>query len=188
MGAGLYGVAQVDDGIFLSGFASVGQDNRLLEMGNTVLDLSSDYVTQNRVIGTALTASIKHGRIELRPEFSFTYGQMDIGMVDFVGTAYGQTDDTLSTDMGNVSVANIRFSPEVIFTGPDQTSQLTLSPHLDCQQVNASVTTNDCGGGASVAFEHTSPDGLITYFARIRSEAISGVAQTSVEVNLRQQF
>ena len=187
LGAGLYGVAQVDDGIFLSGFASVGQDNRFLKMGNTVLDLSSGYVTQNRVIGTALTASIKRGQIELRPEFELSYGRMGIGNVDFIGTAYEQTDDTLSIDIGDVSVASVRLKPEIIF-GFAPTSKLRFSPHLECQRVDAGEATNDCGGGASVAFEHSSLDGLTTYYAKIQSEAISGVAQTSVEVNLRQQF
>lgn len=188
LSAGVYAVERLADGIFISGFTSTGQDKRFLEIGNTVLDLTSDFMTQNRMVGTALSASIKRGSVEWRPEFGLTFGQMDIGTVNFIGTAYGQTDDTLSTDMGNVSVANVSFTPEVIISSQDQTSSLTLSPHLDCQQVNASVTTTDCGGGASVAFEHTSPDGLTTYFAKIRSEAISGVAQTSVEVNLRQQF
>lgn len=188
LGSGIYGIAQVEDSIFFSGFASLGQGKRFLHMGNTVLDLTSDYSTQNRVIGTALTASIQRGRVEWRPEFGLSYGQMDIGAVNFVGTAYDQTDATLSADMGNVSVAGFSFTPKAIIRTRDQTSSLTLSPHLDCQQVKAHATTRDCGGGASVAFEHNASDGLTTYFAKIRSDAISGVVQTSIELNFRQQF
>jgi hypothetical protein len=188
LGAGMYGIGQVGEGIYVSGFASLGQDKRMLELGNTILDLTSDYATNSQVVGTALTGSIKTGRVELRPEFGFSYGRMNIGSIDFVGVAYGQTDSALSMDLGAVSVATVNFSPEVIVKSFDETTSLTLTPRLECQKVIANSPSSDCGGGGSLSIEHRSLDGHTRYLAKVRSQRLSGVTETSIELNMGHQF
>lgn len=188
LSAGLYGIGQVGESIFVSGFASLGQDKNFLELENSILALTSDYMSQNQVIGTALTASIKRGRVELRPEFGLSYGQINIGNVNFTGSAFGQTDDALSFEMGEVSVATVSFVPEVIIHSLDRQTIITLTPRIECQKVITDSSSYDCGGGGGLSFEHSSPDGLSKYFARVRSEAVSGVMQTGFELILQKQF
>jgi hypothetical protein len=188
LGAGMYGISQVGESIYVSGFASLGHDKRMLELGNTILDLTSDYATNSQVVGTALTGSIKTGRVELRPEFGLSYGRINIGSVDFEGVAYGQTDSALSMDLGVVSVATVNFSPEVIVKSFEETTSLTLTPRLECQKVTANSANSDCGGGGSLTIEHRSLDGNTRYLAKVRSQRISGVTETSIELNMGHQF
>lgn len=188
LGAGMYGIGQLGESIYVSGFASLGQDKRMLELGNTILDLTSDYATNSQIVGTALTGSIKTGRVELRPEFGFSYGRMNIGSVDFEGVAYEQTDSALSMDLGVVSVATVNFSPEVIVKSFDETTSLALTPRLECQKVIANSPSSDCGGGGSLMIEHRSLNGNTRYLAKVRSQRLSDVTETSIELNMGLQF
>lgn len=188
LGTGVYAIGRVGESIFVSGFASLGQDALALRMGNTVLDLTSDYGSQNQVIGTALTASIKRGRVELRPEFGLTYGKMDIGNVNFTGVAFGETDETLSMRIGSVSVATVSFRPEFRLESRDQETNLTVTPYFQCQKIILDLSSHDCGGGGSVSVEHGSSNNQTRYMARIQSGKISGVKQTSLDLQLNLEF
>ena len=87
-----------------------------------------------------------------------------------------------------VSVATVNFSPEVIVKSFDETTSLTLTPRLECQKVIANSPSSDCGGGGSLTIEHRSIDGNTRYLAKVRSQRLSGVTETSIELNMGHQF
>lgn len=185
---GIYGVGKISENLFASGFASVSHARNNLEMKNDTLDLKSDYGSNTNAIGASLTGVLRWSNFEMRPTLGVTYGRMNIGVIDFIGNAYGQTDDSLSANVGRVSVTTIKFSPEFTFHAVNDLTTLTLEPLVECQQIMASGASFDCGGGATIRLEHKSADGLESYNAQVKSENISVTTRTGVELSYRLKF
>jgi hypothetical protein len=94
--AGVYAVHQLEDALYLDGFATLGIGQNDLEMANDVLALESDYTTKTATIGASLSGVIMENGLELHPELAVSYGKTWLGDVGFTGRAYGLTDDTPS--------------------------------------------------------------------------------------------
>lgn len=190
---GGYGVHQLGTNLYLDGFLTVGAGRNNLSMANDVLALTSDYTTRTATLGAALSGVIAQEGFELRPELAFTYGRTWLGNIGFTGRAYGLVDDTLSLDAGTVSLATLTFRPEfrVPLDGLPTASSLNLlsfAPRFVCERVAATVTEQDCGGGAEFGISGHSDDGLSQVAAKVMADRIGNRTSTSVQMTLQQRF
>ena len=181
-------VAEISEGLIADGFLSVEGNRNRLEISNGVLDLESDYDTLAGIVGGSLSGVIPLGGAELQPELSFVYGKSFIGEVDFIGYAYGLSDDTLSLDAGNVTLANVTFRPELrvpLGDGSDSLSLLSIAPHLFCQKVDE---TEECNYGGEVGLNQSSADGLSMFNAVYSMDQFDGNIQQGVTLAFEQRF
>ncbi len=153
--AGAYGVHELAKQLYLDGFVSVGAGRNNLTMADDVLALDSDYTTRSATFGGSLSGVIAQKGYEIWPELALSVGRTWIGAVDFTGTAYGTTDDTLSLDAGMVTLANITFRPEFRvpldgLTSAQSLRLITLAPRLICQQITTTTTAQTCGSGVDL--------------------------------------
>ena len=190
---GSYAVHQLFGQLYLDGFLSFGAGWNNLEIANDILTLESDYVTQTLALGGALSGLYENTRYELRPELAFSYGKTWIGVVDFTGRAYGQIDTTLTSDIGNESVANLTLRPELILaldasTIADSQSQLSFAPRLFCERQIAKTSISSCGDGVEIGIRSQSEDGLSSLNFRIISDKIYGGNRSSYTLNIDHKF
>ena len=190
---GSYAVHQLFGQLYLDGFLSFGTGWNNLEIANDILTLESDYVTQTLALGGALSGLYENTRYELRPELAFSYGKTWIGVVDFTGRAYGQIDTTLTSDIGNESVANLTLRPELILaldasTIADSQSQLSFAPRLFCERQIAKTSISSCGDGVEIGIRSQSEDGLSSLNFRIISDKIYGGNRSSYTLNIDHKF
>ena len=190
---GGYAVHQLDDQLFLDGFITLGAGRNDLEMANDVLALTSDYTTRTATVGAALSGVYEYEQYEFRPELAFSYGKTWIGDVGFTGVAYGLTDNTLSLDAGNVSIANLTLRPEVVWaldaeTVADSNTQLSFAPRFICQRTSAAATTQDCGAGAEIGLSSTSEDGLSSANIRFVMDRVGTSNRSSFALNFERRF
>ena len=190
---GGYAVKSLGQQLYLDGYISFSLGNNALEMSNNVLTLDSDYTTRSTALGFALTGVYALEYYELRPELAFNYGKTWIGDVGFTGTAYGVTDNTLSLDAGNVSVANLTLRPEMIFTLDAQAAlasqpKLSFAPRFICQRIVDLASSEDCGGGGEIGLSKRSNDSLSSAEFRIIIDRIGGTTHSSGTFNLQHRF
>ncbi|MDC1398826.1 PKD domain-containing protein, partial [Octadecabacter sp.] len=132
---GGYFVHALQENLFLDGFITVGAGRNNLEMADDILDLTSDYDTRTATMGAAVSGVYEYGQYDFHPELAFSYGKTWIGDVGFTGVAYGLTDDTLSLDAGDVSIANLTLRPEIVWaldaeTVADSNTQVSFAPRF----------------------------------------------------------
>ena len=113
--------------------------------------------------------------------------------MDFTGRAYGQIDTTLTSDIGNESVANLTLRPEVVLaldaaTIADSQSQLSFAPRLFCERKIAKTSISSCGDGAEIGIRSQSEDGLSSAYFRIILDKIYGGNRSSYSLNLEHKF
>ena len=191
--AGGYAVRALSETLFADGFISIGAGRNNLAMADDVLALTSDYTTRTATVGGALTGVYAYERYELRPELAFSYGKTWIGDVGFTGVAYGLTDDALSLDAGNVSIANLTLRPEIVWaldaeTVADSNTQLSFAPRLICERTSAAATTQDCGTGAEIGLSSNSEDGLSSANIRFVVDRVGNSRRSNVVLNLEHRF
>lgn len=143
--------------------------------------------------GAALSGVVTMDAYELRSELAFNFGKAWIGYVGFTGTAYGMTDDTLSLNAGNVTLASLTFRPEVVvpLDGRDPTSsntEFSFSPRFVCEQVKATTTSDYCGAGAELGFSSVSKSGLSTADIKLIMDRIDNGTRSSVQFGLERRF
>ena len=190
---GSYAVHQLFGQLYLDGFLSFGAGWNNLEIANDILTLESDYVTQTLALGGGLSGLYGNTRYELRPELAFSYGKTWIGVVDFTGRAYGQIDTTLTSYIGNESVANLILRPEVVLaldaaTIADSQSQLSFAPRLFCERQIAKTSISSCGDGAEIGIRSQSEDGLSSAYFSVILDKIYGGNRSSYSLNLEHKF
>ena len=190
---GGYAMHQVYRELYLDGFLSFGAGWNNLEMANDILVVESNYVTNTVALGGAFSGAYENNRYELRPELAFSYGKTWIGVVDFTGRAYGQVDATITSDIGNESVANLTARPEVVIaldagTVGDSHSQLSFAPRLFCERQIAKTSISSCGDGVEIGIRSQSEDGLSSVNFRIISDKIYGGNRSSYTLNIDHKF
>lgn len=158
-----------------------------------VLALTSDYITRTATMGAALSGVYDYEQYEFRPELAFSYGKTWIGDVGFTGRAYGLTDDTLSLDVGNVSIAKLTLRPEVVWaldaaTVADSNSQLSFAPRLICERSTAITSTENCGGGAEISLSSTSRDAMSNAEFRVIVDKVGNSTRSSLMFSFERQF
>ena len=191
--AGVYAVHQLGEALHLDGFATLSAGQNDLEIANDVLALESDYTTKTATLGAALSGVIDQGSYEVRPELAFSYGKTWIGDVGFTGTAYGMTDDTLSLDAGNVTLASLTFRPEFIIpldgrAVSDSNTLISFAPRLICEYVKTTTSSDYCGGGAELGLSSASDDGLSTADIKLIMDRIDNGTRSSVQFGLEHRF
>ena len=191
--AGGYAVRALSETLFADGFISIGAGRNNLAMADDVLALTSDYTTRTATVGGALTGVYAYERYELRPELAFSYGKTWIGDVGFTGVAYGLTDDTLSLDAGNVSIANLTLRPEIVWALDAETvahsnAQLSFAPRLICERTTTATTTQDCGAGAEIGLSSNSEDGLSSANIRFVMDRVGNSNRSNVVFNVEHRF
>lgn len=191
--AGGYAVHALGANVFADGFVSFGVGKNNLEMADNVLALESDYFTRTATIGGALTGVYALGRSEFRPELAFSYGKTWLGDVDFKGTAYGLTDDTLRLDAGTVAIANLTLRPEVVFgldgdSVSESNSYISFAPRLICERTITSAAVQHCGGGAELGFASASKDSFSSANVKIIMDRIGDRTRSSVVLNVEHRF
>jgi hypothetical protein len=179
--------------LYLDGFVSVGAGRNSVSMTDNVLALESDYTTRSATFGMAVSGVIGPQGYEIWPELALTVGRTWIDTVGFTGTAYSATDDTLSLDVGMVTLANLTFRPEfrVPLDGSEVSKSLrliTIAPRLICQQTTTTIAAKTCGGGAELGLQTHSADGLATGKAQILSDWIDGQTRTSGQLSVEMRF
>jgi len=191
--AGGYAVRALSETLFADGFISIGAGRNNLAMADDVLALESTYTTRTATVGGALTGVYAYERYELRPELAFSYGKTWIGDVGFTGVAYGLTDDTLSLDAGNVSIANLTLRPEIVWAldaekFADSNAQLSFAPRLICERTTTATTTQNCGAGAEIGLSSNSEDGLSSANIRFVMDRVGNSNRSNVVFNVEQRF
>ena len=191
--AGGYAVRALSETLFADGFISIGAGRNNLEMADDVLALTSDYTTRTATVGGALTGVYAYERYELRPEMAFSYGKTWIGNVGFAGVAYGLTDDALSLDAGNVSIASLTLRPEIVWALDAETvagsnAQLSFAPRFICERTTTATTTQNCGTGAEIGLSGNSEDGLSSANIRFVMDRVGNSNRSNVVFNVEQRF
>ena len=190
---GGYAVHQLDEQVFVDGFITVGAGRNNLEIADATLDLTSDYDTRTATMGAAVSGVYEYGQYDFHPELAFSYGKTWIGDVGFTGVAYGLTDDTLSLDAGDVSIANLTLRPEIVWaldaeTVADSNTQLLFAPRFICQRTSAAATAQDCGAGAEIGLSSTSEDGLGSANIRLVMDRVGNSNRSSFALNFERSF
>ena len=190
---GGYFVHALQEHVFLDGFITVGAGRNNLEIADNSLDLTSDYTTRTATMGAAVSGVYEYGQYDFHPELAFSYGKTWIGDVGFTGVAYGLTDDTLSLDAGDVSIANLTLRPEIVWaldaeTVADSNTQLSFAPRFICQRTSAAATTQDCGAGAEIGLSSTSEDGLSSANIRLVMDRVGTSNRSSFALNFERRF
>ena len=103
------------------------------------------------------------------------------------------TDDTLSLDVGDVSIANLTLRPEIVWaldaeTVADSNTQLSFAPRFICQRTSAAATAQDCGAGAEVGLSSTSEDGLSSANIRLVMDRVGNSNRSNVLFNVEHRF
>ena len=190
---GGYAVHQLDEQVFVDGFITVGAGRNNLEIADATLDLTSDYTTRTATMGAAVSGVYEYGQYDFHPELAFSYGKTWIGDVGFTGVAYGLTNNTLSLDAGDVSIANLTLRPEIVWaldaeTVADSNTQLSFAPRFICQRTSAAATTQDCGAGAEIGLSSTSEDGLSSANIRLVMDRVGNSNRSSFALNFERSF
>lgn len=159
LSAGGYFVAKISRGLFLDGFGSVGYGKNDLAISTAlqndhVLDLKSDYATRTWQIGSALTGVFDFDGTEFRPNVMATYGNTDMGTINFDARAYGLFDQ-VALDAGIVEMGIIRFTPELRFglnglAASQSAATFSLMPTLACEYRVGADTRTECGAGGGL--------------------------------------
>tara|TARA_B110001450_G_C17649564_1_gene492679 strand:- start:284 stop:2134 length:1851 start_codon:yes stop_codon:yes gene_type:complete len=191
--AGGYAVRALSETLFADVFISIGAGRNNLAMADDVLALTSDYTTRTATVGGALTGVYAYERYELRPELAFSYGKTWIGDVGFTGVAYGLTDDALSLDAGNVSIANLTLRPEIVWAldaekVADSNAQVSFGPRLICERTTTATTTQNCGAGAEIGLSSNSEDGLSSANIRFVMDRVGNSNRSNVLFNVEHKF
>jgi hypothetical protein len=190
---GSYAVHELADQVVLDGFFSLGAGRNSLELTDTVLALESDYITRSVLVGAVLSGVIEQDSFEIWPELSLNYGRTWIGDAGFTGSAYGLLDDTMILDVGHVTLASMILRPEIRvsldgLSGANSLRLVTFAPRLMCEQIRATITEDNCGGGAELGFSGRSADGLSSVSAKVWADRISGATKSSIQLYLEHQF
>ena len=190
---GGYIVHQLDERVFLDGFITTGAGRNTLKIADDVLALNSNYNTRTATIGAAVSGVYEYGQYEFRPELAFNYGKTWIGDVGFTGVAYGLTDNALSLDAGNVSIANLTLRPVIVWaldakTVADSNAQLSFAPRFICERTTTATTTQNCGAGAEIGLSSNSEDGLSSANIRFVMDRVGNSNRSSVVLNLEHRF
>jgi len=190
---GGYAVHQLEEQVFVDGFITVGAGRNNLEIADATLDLTSDYTTRTATMGAAVSGVYEYGQYDFHPELAFSYGKTWIGDVGFTGVAYGLTDDALSLDAGDVSIANLTLRPEIVWaldaeTVADSNTQLSFAPRFICQRTSAAATAQDCGAGAEIGLSSTSEDGLSSANIRLVMDRVGNSNRSNVLFNVEHRF
>ena len=190
---GGYFVHALQEQVFVDGFITVGAGRNNLEIADATLDLTSDYTTRTATMGAAVSGVYEYGQYDFHPELAFSYGKTWIGDVGFTGVANGLTDDTLSLDAGNVSIANLTLRPEIVWaldaeTVADSNAQVSFAPRFICQRTSAAATTQDCGAGAEIGLSSTSEDGLSSANIRLVMDRVGNSNRSSFALNFERRF
>ena len=190
---GSYVVNEVAENVYIDGFVSLGMGKSDLDMSNDVLNLDGSYETKSATIGGALTGVYDMESYEFWPELAFMAGKSQVGTAKFTGRAYGLVDDTLSLNVGDVTVANLTLRPEVripLDAGNQSgaTSQVTFAPRAICERITTDVTTENCGRGAELGFIRRSGDGLTQITGRLSRDYVGTSTRTGLELKLDHRF
>ena len=190
---GGYAVHQLDEQVFVDGFITVGAGRNNLEIADATLDLTSDYTIRTATMGAAVSGVYEYGQYDFHPELAFSYGKTWIGDVGFTGVAYDLTDDTLSLDAGNVSIANLTLRPKIVWaldaeTIADSNAQLSFAPRFICERTSAAATAQDCGAGAEIGLSSTSEDGLSSANIRLVMDRVGNSNRSSFALNFDRRF
>lgn len=107
--------------------------------------------------------------------------------------SYSLSDDALSLDAGNVSIANLTLRPAIIWaldadTVSDSNSQLSFAPRFVCERIRAVSTNQSCGAGAEFSFSSRAEDGMSNAEFRVLMDQVGGNTHSSIALNFEHRF
>ena len=186
---GTYGVAQLDEALWLDGFASFGMGENALNLERETLALDGEYRTRSLLFGAALTGSREFEGFELRPRLALSHGTTRIGDVPFEAAAFGKTED-VSLDAGVVSITRLEVTPEirVPFSRGGDKAEGTFAPRVVCEWTDGAERDNACGGGVELGFGSWTENGLTRFSGNVLVEKVGASRRASLGVNFTHRF
>lgn len=171
---GTYGVTKLSGRLFADAYASVGYGWNNLSMENEELSLESDYGAATWQLGGSLTGVYEMRKLSLRPSLSLAHGNSQIGEIGLRATVDDLSSD-VSFDAGDVTLTELRFTPEMRLPMADGSTTIRLLPSLICQRVGSAEDDDDCGIGGGAEFVSTGENGAGRFTGRVVVESVGGV-------------
>lgn len=189
---GTYAVGKLTSNLFADAYASAGYGWTDLSMNNDVLALDSNYGTFTWQVGGSLAGLIEMERFSLLPTVSVSYGNSNLGEIDFTAQAYGLSDG-VSLDADYVAMGVLRLTPEIrVPLGANATTEdgvvLGLLPSFICQQVVADDSETDCGWGVGAELIQAGSSGLGQFSGKVDFQQIGGISQIGGQINYAIRF
>ncbi len=189
---GAYGVKQLNDTLFLRGFASVTAGQNDLELSNGILSLQSDYRTRSLQAGATLAGVLPMDGWELRPALSLAFGRTWLGTLDLTGTAFGGTGE-FQLDAGEVTLSTLTFQPEFVLPldglpVADALSLVSVAPGLTCESVSGVEDWSECGVALGLGLQHQSDNGLVRYNADLDLTRVGPRKDTALSLSMEHRF
>ncbi|WP_296420448.1 choice-of-anchor D domain-containing protein [Pseudooctadecabacter sp.] len=151
---GGFGLKQLNENLFMSGYAALGYTRSDISMTDGTLALDGTYDSTNIYAGVKLAGTVEMDGFELRPTVAIDYGASDIGVAAFDATAFGLTS-LESADFGRVSVADLTIAPEIHISMAE--GDAVIAPSLICRRETGSLGSDEaCGYGLGI--NYTSED------------------------------
>ena len=190
LSVGGYAVHEIARKVYLDGFFSLGAGRNNLTMTNDVLTLDSEYTTGTITFGAALSGVVEQQGFEIWPELSLNYGKTWLGHINFIGSAHGTTDTTLSLEAGTIAMSNVVFRPQIRVPVGDSLAKnyITFAPRLTCEYIRTDVTQQNCGTGVELTYSSVTADGQSNLSAKIMSDSIGSRKNSAIQINLQHRF
>lgn len=139
---GVYGVARVDEHMFVDAWASVGAVSGDVAFDEGASELTGDYYGDLYTVGASITGIIEQNGYEIWPTVEVAYGNATIDDYEVTGS------ETLSFDGSDVAVWRAAVTPEFrwAFDPAQGEGRILFAPSLVCEAGDGDATS--CGGGA----------------------------------------
>jgi hypothetical protein len=187
---GPYFVHEMNEQLFLSGYATLGQRWIDLNIANNVLGLTANHESTTASLGLEMTGVYSYGDVELRPGVSLAYGYSETGPIDFEATAFGITE-TIAFAGVDASVFEVSVAPEYRFLlDPmgDTTRYFYATPRLTCGRIDSTITTNDCGGGLTLGLSENWNRGRTQLSFIAEYLELGGLQTSGLNLSLEHRF
>ena len=188
--AGMYGYTALENGLYLSGYGSLGVGRSDLDIADGASSvITGDYSSRTASIGGRLSGSVDYDTYELRPSVSLNMAKTWIGDITL-----DNSGSAITSSVGDTTFAELIAMPEFIFpmeqqAGSNMIPVASAAPRLICERNDASgVVTQDCGGGVEFGVRATSEDGAGHLNASIRFDRLGGVNRRGLNLQAELRF
>lgn len=189
---GAYYVEDIGKGLVGDAFVALGVGMNNLDVGNGVVDVTSQYQTASAQAGASISGEVQYDKFTLSPEISMVYGVTRIGDVGVTGSGIGVSGtDTIVA--GTVRVGEMKLTPR--FEIPLEMSsdtydekQLTVSPRVICRIVKTTSSTTDCGAGLDLELVAKTFDSTRRVGGRVSYQSVGGEGQGNLALFYERAF
>lgn len=192
LSGGVYAVHAFSDHLYLDGYGTLGFGRTDMTLSNPTIALDGHHQGALATAGVSLTGVHRLNMVEFWPSLSLDFGYSDIGRVSFLATAFGQTG-SVSLDAGQVSLADLRFTPEVKMPiagplGGKGSTALSLTPRLVCRYSGGTSDTRDCGGGIGLGLRYLARNQSAEFLLQGTSERIGSGTTNRIMLQYERKF